>query len=61
MVSKTAGTLGSAPGFWAFSVWEMPAFGKRYSELDESELASVNDHWTQLKALARKFLTEYLI
>ena len=61
MVAQSPGPLGPLPGFWAFSVWEMPAFGKRYSELTEAELASADDHWTQLKALVRKFLTEYLI
>ena len=60
VVGQTAGSLGPVPGFWAFSVWEIPVFGKRYNELTEAELASVDDHWTQLKALVQTFLVERL-
>ena len=42
------------PGFWAFSVWHFPELGKTYNELDEDELESVNDHWTQLKSLVQE-------
>ena len=60
MVSQTPGPLGPVPGFWAFSVWEFSDLGKRYSQLTDSELASVDDHWTQLKALAQPFLRDWL-
>ncbi len=58
VVAESAGPGGSVPGFWAFSVWELPALGKRYSELTDKELESVDDHWTQLKALLQAFLRE---
>ena len=60
VVAESAGPRGSVPGFWAFSVWELPALGKRYSELTDVELASVDDHWTQLKSLLQAFLREML-
>ena len=60
VVATTLGPMGAVPGFWAFSVWEMPALGKRYSELGEAELASVDDHWTQLKGLLQDFLHQGL-
>ena len=43
------------PGFWVFSVWYFPELGKTYNELDDQELEHLNDHWSQLKALARRF------
>ncbi len=58
VVAETAGQLGSVPGFWAFSVWEIPTLRKRYNELSEAELAAVDDHWTQLKGLVQAFLSE---
>ena len=60
VVAETPGPMGAVPGFWAFSVWEMPMLGKRYSELGEEELVSVNDHWTQLKGLLQEFLQQGL-
>lgn len=61
LVAQTAGPMGDLPGFWAFSVWEIPALGKRYNELTEAELESVDDHWTQLKALVQSFRLEPVI
>ena len=46
------------PGFWVFSVWCSTQLGKTYNELDEGELEQLNDHWSQLKALARPFFHE---
>ena len=48
---QTSGPL--VAGFWAFSVWHFPEFGKTYNELDEGELESIGDHWTQLKSLVQ--------
>ena len=60
LVAQSPGPIGPVPGFWAFSLWEIPSLGKRYSELSERELASVDDHWTQLKLLLQAFLSEAL-
>lgn len=57
-VAEAPGPLSAVPGFWAFSVWQIPALGKRYSELTDAELAQVEDHWTQLKDLVQSFLGE---
>ena len=60
LVAQSPGPIGPVPGFWAFSLWEIPSLRKRYSELSERELASVDDHWTQLKLLLQAFLSEAL-
>ncbi len=46
------------PGFWAFSLWWFPDLGKSYNELDEAELESIDDHWSQLKVLVQGFFRE---
>lgn len=47
-------------GFWAFSLWHMPKFGKTYDRLDADELAQVDDHWTQLREHVRSFFKDHL-
>lgn len=42
-------------GFWLATLWSFPALGKRYGQLDEQELALVDDHWTRLKGLVQAF------
>ncbi|MCH7553859.1 MAG: hypothetical protein IIC82_07680 [Chloroflexi bacterium] len=37
------------PGFWAFSLWRLPQFGKTYAELDPSEVTQADDHWSRLR------------
>jgi inosine/xanthosine triphosphate pyrophosphatase family protein len=46
---------GPAPEFWAFTVWNFPKHGKTYNELTPEELESLNDHWTRLGYLVRRF------
>ena len=46
---------GPVPEFWAFTVWTFPQFGKTYNELTPEELESLNDHWTRLGHLVRRF------
>lgn len=46
------------PGFWAFSLWWFPDLGKSYNELDEAELKSIDDHWSQLKSLVQGFFSQ---
>jgi hypothetical protein len=43
------------PGFWVFSVWYFPQLGKTYNQLSPEELASLDDHWTQLRELVQHF------
>ena len=42
-------------GFWVFSVWRFPKFGKFYSQLTEAERESLNDHWAQLRAQVQNY------
>ncbi len=50
-----------AHGFWAFSLWTIPKFGKRYSDLNASELESLDDHWTRLRCLVRKYFQSFFV
>jgi XTP/dITP diphosphohydrolase len=43
------------PGFWVFSVWYFPQFGKTYAQLSEAEKHSLGDHWTRLKEVVQSF------
>ena len=43
------------PGFWAFSLWYLPEFGKLYAQLSEDELERLDDHWGQLRGPVREF------
>lgn len=45
-------------GFWVFRLWQIPKFGKTYDRLDASELAQVDDHWTQLRERIRTFFKD---
>lgn len=46
---------GLVPEFWAFTVWNFPELEKTYNELTPDELQSLNDHWTRLGHLVRRF------
>ena len=43
------------PGFWVFSIWFIPKFGKYYNQLTTSEKETINDHWGQLKRNVQAF------
>ncbi len=42
-------------GFWVFSVWRFPKFGKYYNQLTEAERQSLDDHWTQLRVRVQSY------
>ncbi len=46
---------GPLPEFWAFTVWRFPQFGKTYRELNPEQRSSINDHWTRLRQLVRRY------
>ena len=52
---------GPVPEFWAFTVWNFPKYGKTYKELTPDELESLNDHWTRLGQLVRRFLQSVFV
>ena len=43
------------PGFWVFSIWFIPQFGKYYNQLTTFEKETINDHWSQLKRNVQAF------
>ena len=55
IIAKTPGEDTGIPGFWVFSIWYIPRFGKYYNKLSPSEKESLNDHWGQLKKTVHQF------
>ena len=41
------------PGFWAFTVWRIPALGKTYNQLSPEEIERLEDHWGRLRHQVR--------
>ena len=60
IAESTAGDM-DARGFWAFSLWLIPKLGKRYSDLNASELESLDDHWTRLRYLVRRYFQSFFV
>ncbi len=52
---------GTMPEFWAFTIWNFPQYGKTYNQLTPSELHSLNDHWTRLGQLVRRFFQSIFV
>ena len=52
---------GPIPEFWAFTIWNFPQYGKTYNQLTPSELRSLNDHWTRLGQLVRRFFQSIFV
>ena len=46
---------GDTPGFWAFSLWYFPQFGKTYSQLSTGQRESLDDHWGRLRQLVHRY------
>ena len=40
-------------GFWVFSLWRFPRFGKIYHDLTAEEKELLDDHWTRLRELVQ--------
>jgi len=55
LIADSPGESPKVPGFWVFSVWYFPQFGKTYNQLSPEELASLDDHWTRLRGLVQHF------
>lgn len=54
-------TLPEGSGFWVFSIWEFPRFGKRYSELSPAQLEGLDDHWVKLKGLVKRYFNSHFV
>lgn len=55
IIKEEVGNSPQVPGFWVFSLWYFPAYGKTYNELTAQEKAALDDHWTRLKELVQDF------
>ena len=58
LIAEGPGDSPQAPGFWVFSVWYFPQFGKTYNQLFPEELESLDDHWTRLRQLVQEYFTK---
>ena len=56
--SKGPGEDPAVEGFWVFSVWRFPKFGKYYNQLTEAERQSLNDHWSQLRVRVQSYILQ---
>ena len=52
---------GPIPEFWAFTIWNFPQLSKTYNQLSPEELLSLNDHWTRLGQLVRRFFQSIFV
>ena len=55
-----AGDPTDGDGFWVFSLWYFPEFGRTYDRLTAEERSGLGDHWEDLRALVREFVTGWL-
>ncbi len=61
LIADSPGDPYHVPGFWAFSVWYFPQFGKIYPQLSPAERASLDDHWTRLRQLVQRYFRSYFV
>ena len=48
-------------GFWAFSLWYFPQFGKTYNSLTPLQREALDDHWTRLRQLVQRFFRSHFV
>ena len=53
--------VAQVPGFWAFSLWYFPQFGKTYNRLSDQQRRSLDDHWSRLRDLVQKFFRGHFV
>jgi hypothetical protein len=61
VIAETPDDGPAIPGFWAFSVWYFPQFGRTYNQLTPVELESLDDHWTSLRRLVRRYFQSHFV
>ena len=52
---------GDTPGFWAFSIWYFPKFGKTYSHLSTGQRETLDDHWGRLRQLVHRYFNSHFV
>lgn len=55
IIASSSSTPSQTSGFWAFSVWYFPQFGKTYDQLTLDQREAVKDHWVQLRRVVQSF------
>lgn len=58
---ESPGSLQEGPGFWVFSLWEFPQFGKRYNQLSHAQLETLDDHWVNLRRLVQRYFLSHFV
>jgi inosine/xanthosine triphosphate pyrophosphatase family protein len=61
VIAESPSDTPAIPGFWAFSVWHFPQFGRTYNQLNQKELESLDDHWTSLRRLLRRYFQTHFV
>ena len=49
------------PGFWAFSVWHFPQFGRTYNHLSTHQRELLDDHWGRLRQLVQRYFRSHFV
>ena len=60
VIADSVSSVRQDSGFWAFSVWHFPQYGKTYNQLSLDERERLGDHWVQLRKLVQTFFRGYL-
>ncbi len=60
IADRAASGAPQTTGFWAFSIWCFPQFGKTYDQLSPQQLAELDDHWIRLRRLVQGFFQRLL-
>ncbi len=58
VIGESLGDSPQVPGFWVFSLWYFPQYGKTYNELSLLEQESLGDHWSLLRELVQGFFKD---
>lgn len=53
VLTESYDATNARPGFWVYSLWYFPAFGRRYVDLTPEELEGVDGTWMALREQAR--------
>tara|TARA_B100001765_G_scaffold84016_1_gene51436 strand:+ start:1516 stop:2160 length:645 start_codon:yes stop_codon:yes gene_type:complete len=61
VIAEAPSDTPTIPGFWVFSVWHFPQFGRIYNQLTPEELESLDDHWTSLRRLLRRYFQSHFV
>ena len=61
VIAEAPSDTPAIPGFWVFSVWHFPQFGRTYNQLTPEELESLDDHWTSLRRLLQRYFQSHFV